>query len=542
MNLKHSTAALLLAALAPSIVLAPSAAMAQPGSYGAQQRTYGLGQPSGETVAVDLSSDTTRTQSLSLPKGKSAVIDLPTDAQDVLVTDPKVANVVLSTRRRIYVLGVEGGQTDAAFFDASGRQMLRLNIRVDQDISALGDTLNRILPGSSIHVEAVNQNIVLSGEVENAATADKAIRLAQGFVGKPEQVVNMLSVAESEQVMLKVRIVEVNRTVIKQLGFNLSALIGKVGSAQFLASTAASFGVNGSLLGGLANSGYQLDTTQQPELAVPCAAGVNGTCYQVIRNGTTGIANTSAATAGTTVGSSGLNKAGATIDAFERVGLVRTLAEPNLTVVSGESGHFLVGGEFPVPVGEDNTGRVTIEFKQFGVGLGYTPVVLSKGRISLKLSTEVSEVTNTNAFTVTNTTTSSTGTTTTAPSLVIPGLNVRRAETVVELPSGQSMMIAGLLQSVSKQTLDSLPGLMQVPVLGALFRSRDFQQGETELVVIVTPYLVKPVLPGQLQTPADGLQIANDLETNLLGKLNKSVGKTAPQGKTYQGPYGYVVE
>ena len=196
-------------------------------------------QPAGDTVRVDLSGDATRTQSLSLPKGKSAVIDLPTDAQDVLVTDPKVANVVLSTRRRIYVLGVEGGQTDAAFFDASGRQILRLNIRVDQDISALGDTLNRILPGSSIHVEAVNQSIVLSGEVENAATADKAVRLAQGFVAKPEQVVNMLSVAESEQVMLKVRIVEVNRTIIKQLGFNLNALVGQLGSAQFLLGTAA---------------------------------------------------------------------------------------------------------------------------------------------------------------------------------------------------------------------------------------------------------------------------------------------------------------
>ncbi len=531
-----------LAVAAMAAVLTPVAAMAQTGFAGSRYPAHGASQAAGDTVRVDLSSDTTRTQSLSLPKGKSAVIDLPTDAQDVLVTDPKVANVVLSTRRRIYVLGVEGGQTDAAFFDASGRQMLRLNIRVDQDISALGDTLNRILPGSSIHVEAVNQSIVLSGEVENAATADKAIRLAQGFVAKPDQVMNMLSVGESEQVMLKVRIIEVNRTVIKQLGVNLSALVGKVGSAQFLASTAASFGVNGSLLGGLSNSGYQVDTTQQPELAVPCAAGVTGTCYQVIRNGTTGIANTSTATAGTTVGSSGLNKAGATVDAFERVGLVRTLAEPTLTAVSGESAKFLVGGEFPVPVGEDNTGRVTIEFKQYGVGLGFTPVVLSKGRIALKLSTEASEVTNANAFTLTNSTTSATGSTTSAPSLVVPGLTVRRVETSVELPSGQSMMIGGLLQSVNKETLDSLPGLMQVPVLGALFRSRDYQQGETELVVIVTPYLVKPVGPGQLQTPADGLQMANDLETNLLGKLNKSVGKTAPAGKTYQGPYGYVVE
>jgi pilus assembly protein CpaC len=540
MRRRHIVIAFLLA-LAPG-----AAAMAESGLIGAPSRAYDVGhsisQPAGETVRIDLSNDVTETRSMSLPKGKSAVVDLPTDVHDVLVTDPKVANVVLSTRRRVFVLGVEGGQTDAAFFDAAGRQMLRLNIRVDQDISALGDTLNRVLPGSSIHVEAVNQSIVLSGEVENAATADKALRLAQGFVAKPEQVVNMLSVAESEQVMLKVRIVEVNRTVIKQLGFNLNAVIGQIGSAQYLLGTAATYGVNGSLLGGL-TGGYQYNGLQEPELQVPCATGVSGTCYAVTKNAASGASNYNTATAMTTAGKAGaVNQASALVNAFERVGLVRTLAEPNLTAVSGESAKFLVGGSFPVPTGEDTTGRVTIEFKDFGVGLGFTPVVLSKGRISLKLSTEVSEVTNSNAFTLTNSSTSSTGSSTTSPSLVIPGLNIRRAETVVELPSGQSMMIAGLLQSVNKQTLDSLPGLMQVPVLGAMFRSRDYQQGETELVVIITPYLVKPVPPGQLQTPADGLMMANDLETNLLGKLNKSVGKTAPQGKTYQGPYGYVVE
>jgi pilus assembly protein CpaC len=544
-------AALILAALAaaaPSIApaqTAPATLAGAPSSY--LNRGY-EGHPAGETVRVDLSNDATETRTLSLPRGKSAVIDLPTDARDVLVSDPKVADVVLSTPRRIYVLGVGGGQTDAAFFDAAGRQLLRLNIRVDQDVSALADTLNRILPGSTIRVDAVNQNIVLSGEVPSASVADKAIRLAQGVVGKPEQVVNMLSVTESEQVMLKVRIVEVNRSIIKQLGFNLSALIGQAGSSQFLFNTAASFGVNGSLLGGLSGAGYQTDTTQTPEIQVPCASGLTGTCYQVVRpgsptylNGNSGttISNPSTATTQTTVGSNGLNKGSATIEAFERVGLVRTLAEPNLTAVSGESAKFLVGGEFPVPVGEDSTGRITVDFKQYGVGLGFTPVVLSKGRISLKLSTEVSEITNTGAF---STNVSSATSTSSASVLVIPGLNVRRAETAVELPSGQSLMIAGLLQSVNKETLDSLPGLMQVPVLGALFRSRDYQQGETELVIIVTPYLVKPVPPGQLQTPADGLVMANDLETNLLGRLNKSVGATPPKDKTYQGPIGYVVE
>jgi len=526
----------------------PAAALAQPGLLGAPARSAN-DYTGRDTVRVDLSGNMAETRTLTLPRGKSAVIELPTDARDVLVSDPKVADVMLSTPRRIYILGVGGGQTDAAFFDAAGRQLLRLNIRVDQDISALGETLNRVLPGSSIHVDAVNQSVVLSGEVPNASIADKAVRLAQGFVAKPEQVIDMLSVTESEQVMLKVRIIEVNRQVIKQLGFNLNAVLGQMGTSQFLLSTAATFGVNGSLLGGLSGSGYSLNTTQQPELQVPCAAGVTGTCYQIVHGNTvnfggvnTPISNAGTATLQSTAGSNGLNQAGATIDAFERVGLVRDLAEPNLTAVSGEAAKFLVGGEFPVPVGEDSTGRVTVDFKQYGVGLGFTPVVLGKGRISLKLSAEVSELTNTGAFTLSNSVTSSTGSTTTAPSLVVPGLTVRRAETTVELPSGQSLMIAGLLQSTSQQTLDSLPGLMQVPILGALFRSRDFLQGDTELVVIVTPYLVKPTLPGQLQTPADGLLIANDLETNLLGRLNKSVGKAPPPDKTYKGPFGYVVE
>ena len=214
---------------------------------------------------------------------------------------------------------------------------------------------------------------------------------------------------------------------------------------------------------------------------------------------------------------------------------MRTLAEPNLTAVSGESARFLAGGEFPVPVGQDQTGRVTIEFKPFGVGLGFTPVVLSGGRISLKLSTEFSELTNVGAFSLTNGTSSS---------VVVPGLNVRRTETTVELPSGGGMMISGLLQSVTKQTLDALPGMMQLPVLGALFRSRDFVNNESELVVIVTPYLVKPVSPDQLQTPADGLQIASDIQTTLLGKLNTAYGHFPAKtpASTYQGPYGYVVD
>jgi pilus assembly protein CpaC len=546
-------ALVLAGALSASAILVSPAAASEP--YGAPNSAQfavlagapvhpgplGPAGPS-QTVSIDLSGPAAPVRTLSLPRGKSAVIDLPTDARDVLVSDPKVADVVLSTPRRIYVLGVGAGQTDAAFMDASGRQILRLNIRVDQDVSALGETLNRLLPGATIRIESVNDSIVLSGEAPNAAAADKAIRLAQALVTKPEQVINMLTVTESEQVMLKVRIVEVNRTIIKQLGVNLNAVLGQVGMAQFSLANAAVWGVNGSLLGGL-TGGYNLNTTQQPELQIPCPTGLSGNCFQIVHGNNTGLSNAGTATLQTTAGSTGLNQASAMLQAFEESGLVRTLAEPNLTAVSGESAKFLVGGEFPVPIGEDSTGRITVEFKQYGVGLGFTPVVMSKGRISLKISTEVSELTNTGSFTLT-TSASTTSTTTTSPSLSIPGLNVRRAETTVELPSGEGMMIAGLLQANAKQTLATLPGVQNLPVLGALFRSRDFLNEETELVVIVTPYLVKPVNPNLLQTPADDLVIASDLETTLLGRLNASFGKSAPPPKSgaYQGPIGYVVD
>jgi pilus assembly protein CpaC len=516
-----------------------------------------LGEPNGRTVAVDVGGAMGATRTLALPRGKSAVIELPVDADNVMVSDPKVANVVISSRRRMYVLGVDAGQTDAMFVDGAGRQILRLHIRVDQDISALGDTLNRLLPGATVHVEAVNTSVILAGEVASLSDADKAVRIASSFVAKPEQVINMMSVAQPDQVMLKVRIVEVNRQIIKQLGVNLSAVIGQVGGSQFSLANAASYAVNGGYLGSLA-AGYSLNTTQQPQLQVPCTTSSTGYCPQNIHPGANYytnaagqkvlITNTGTATLQNTAGSTGLNQAASTLQAYEQVGLVRTLAEPNLTVVSGEAGHFLAGGEFPVPIGEDITGRISVEYKEFGVGLGFTPVVLSKGRISLKISTEYSELTNLGSLTqgaTSSTTTTTSGTTTSSsPSYTIPGLTVRRAETVVELPSGGAMMIAGLLESTHKQDISSLPGLMDLPILGALFRSRDFQQAETELVVIVTPYLVKSVSPDQIQTPADGLQVADDLSTTLLGELNKGFNKTAapPPGKTYQGPFGYVVE
>ncbi len=321
---------------------------------------------------------------------------------------------------------------------------------------------------------------------QNDGEADQISRLAQSFVSKPEDVLNLISVAGKDQVTLKVRIVEVNRSTIKQLGFNASLTSTAANGVKYGFANASGYGVNNKLLGG------------------------GGLSY-------------------------GDTKLTADLKAFERVGLVRTLAEPNLTSVSGEGAKFLAGGEFPVPVGQDNQGRVTVQFKPFGVGLGFTPVVLSSGRISLKISTEVSELTNVGSLLVGD--------------LTIPGLTVRRAEDTVEMQSGSSMMIAGLLQSKYKQSVDSLPGLTTLPVLGGLFRSRDFLNDETELVIIVTPYIVSPTDPDQMQTPADNLNSDTDLHSVFMGTLNKVIrakaGDSSPADAAaapYSAPVGYVIE
>ncbi len=471
---------------------------------------------------------------LDLPLGKSAIIELPVDVRDMLVTNPLVADAVLRSPRRIYVLGMASGSTDAVFFDDAGRKILQLNIRVAQDISLLSSTLRGVLPTGSVQVVPLKDSVILTGVVMNAADSEKASRIAAQFVSSPEKVLNMLSIAGKDQVMLEVRIVEVQRNVIKQLGVDLNAVLGQLGETQYSFGLSPTFGVNGSLLGGM-TGGYKLDTTKQPVMQQPCTGpgwAAGALCPVVVREG----GNSDAATISNTAGDPGLNSAKGMIQAFERVGLVRTLAEPNLTVLSGEAGKFLAGGEFPVPVAVDNTGKISVEFKPYGVGLGYTPVVLSGGRISLKLSTEVSELSSLGAYSVSGGTGSSV--------LTVPGLTVRRAETTVELPSGGSLMIAGLLQQTTKQTIDAIPGMTNMPVLGALFRSRDFLNGETELVIIITPYIVDPTRPQNLRTPADGLRIAGDMSTVLLGRLNQVVKAPAGAnaGRAYQGPVGYVIE
>lgn len=441
------------------------------------------------TVRVALGADS---QALTLPRGRSAAVELPVDARDVIVSNPAVAEAMLHSPRRITVIGVAPGETDAVFLDAAGRAILSLNIRVDAGTVALQDTINRLMPDADVRVEAVNESVVLTGSAPNPAAAAQIQQIAAQFVSSPERVLNLLSVAASDQVTLRVRVVEVQRNTVKQLGLDMAAVLQSSGNSAFELVRDSSFGVSGGLLGG---------------------GGVNYTDPD------------------------GDETLDATLRAFERVGLVRTLAEPNLTSINGEDASFLAGGEFPVPVGRDNQGNILIEFKPFGVSLAFRPIVLSGGRISLQLTTEVSELTNQGAFTLGGTASNA---------LVIPALNVRRTSTTVELPSGGSLMIAGLLKEETRQTIDSLPGATNLPVLGALFRSRDYLQGETELVFIVEPYIVTPTSPGRLQTPADGLQIASDAQTLLLGRLNQAYGgdpaAAGTPARPWQGPVGYVIE
>lgn len=450
-------------------------------------------------------------QRLTLSLNKAAIVQLDADARDVLVSNPDLVDAIVRTPRRIFLLANKVGQTNAFFFDGNGKQILTLDIRVERDVTDLANLMRTSLPNSSIKVQALNDNIVLTGSVSSAAEASNAADLAARFAGDPKKVVNMITVAGGQQVMLKVRIAEMDRNIAKQFGIDLQAA-KVVNGTPVVFSTSNPFGLMGRALSDL--SGGQAGqvcngATSNNTNPFSTLATVGGTC--AINNNVQG-----------------------QMRALEQVGLVHMLAEPNLTAVSGETAKFLAGGEFPVPASRDRDGNVTVIFKQFGVGLSFTPVVLSSGRISLQLSSEVSQLTNTGALLL-NGSTSANG-------LSIPALSVRRTETTVELPSGGSFAVAGLMQHDTKQVLNGFPGLKDLPVLGALFRSRDYQNDETELVVLVSAYLVEPNAESAFAAPTDGFVAPTDPETLLLGRLNAVYKKNAlPVKPRAAAPVGFVV-
>lgn len=440
--------------------------------------------------------DSLNAKSLMLGISKSMVVDLPRDVKDVLVADPKIANAVVRSARRAYIIGASVGQTNIIFFDADGQQMAAYDVAVTRDLNGLRAAIRQGIPGADIQVEGLGDGVVLSGSAATQAEAQQAVELASRLVGGPtagaQQVVNNIVVRGRDQVMLKVTVAEVARNVIKQLGVDIDASLN-YGTAVVNFSNKNPF----------------------TALGQPLVAG----------NALTG----------------SFKSVSATLKAMESAGVVRTLAEPNLTAISGESATFIAGGEFPIPTGitcqtsggggtSNNVCQPSISFKNFGISLNFTPVVLTEGRISLRVMTEVSEVSNDNSINVNG--------------LTIPSIRTRRAETTLEIPSGGSMAMAGLIQNQTKQAVNGFPGLTQVPVLGTLFRSRDFVNNQTELAVIVTPYIVRAVAQKDLSRPDDGFASASDPQSILLGNINRIYGVPRRENSagSYRGQYGFITD
>jgi pilus assembly protein CpaC len=437
---------------------------------------------------------------------KSVVIDLPRPAGDVLVSNPQIADAVLRTSTRLYLIGVKLGQASVFLFDSTGGQLASFDVYVEVDLSALNQLLAEAIPDGFVRAEAMNGNIVLRGQVASASASSRAqeitIGMLQGFdAGQQEglqteaidkKVVNLLTITGEEQVALKVTIAEVQRSIIKQLGINLKGV--------FL------------------DGGFGIGTNVASPLGVlnPIASGVGASPITFPFSSGTTPAEIGAGF------SSDDDSIQGTLRALEETRMLRTLAEPTLTAVSGETANFLAGGEFPVPVAGDD-GGITVEFKQFGVNLAFTPVVISPGRISLKLRSEVSDISATGAVSL--------------PigsgfAVSIPATSVRRAETSLELPSGGAFMIAGLIQEDTRRAASGLPWLQKLPILGALFSSKDFLADQTELVMIVTAYLVKPTSPQELIRPDENMFMADDAEAYFLHRLTKVYGTAgqAPGG------------
>ncbi|HVY56749.1 MAG TPA: type II and III secretion system protein family protein [Xanthobacteraceae bacterium] len=424
--------------------------------------------------------------------GKSVVVDLPRDVKDVLVADPKIANAVVRSSRRAYLIGVAVGQTNVFFFDADGRQIAGFDIAVKRDLNGIRAALRQTFPGADIRIEGIGDGVMLSGAVSSPAESQQAFDIATRLVGgDPNKVVNGLAVKGRDQVMLKVTVAEVQRDLLKQLGIDLNGTLG-TGSTVVNFSTANPFSAFGSPI----NPGTGLTANW--------------------------------------------NNVSATLRAMERAGVIRTLAEPTLTAISGESATFLAGGEFPIPAGLscDTTKnppvcQAQVDFKKFGVSMNFTPVVLSEGRISLKVMTEVSDLSTDNAMTLQQA----------GSTLTIPSIRVRRADTTVEIPSGGALAMAGMIQEQTKQAINGIPGLMQVPVLGTLFRSRDFINRQTELMVLVTPYVVRSVAQKDLSRPDDGFADAGDPAAAFLGRLNRIYGIAGRiDPNLYHGKYGFILD
>lgn len=456
---------------------------------------------------------------------KSVMVELPRELRDVIVSNPEFLDALVQSSNRVYMIGKKLGGANVFFFDANGEQVLILEVRVETDTAPLDAMLQKLLPGSAIKTEILNDTLILTGSVRSPIDSNRAVDLASRFAvtnGTAEQrqkgkVINMLAVEGEDQVMLRVTVAEVQRSVLKQLGVNLGA---QFTSGNFTTSLLTDNSLPLTAAAGLG---------ALPRIGINTAAAVAGCASGAVCGFNAGpAANTFGNSGAFNTYSAGSSHIVQAIRALERHGLVKTLAEPNLTAVSGETAKFLAGGEYPFPA-VDSLGALSVTFKEFGVGLSFTPVVLTEGRISLKIETEVSELDSTRGLVIAGSN--------------IPGIKKRQAKSTVEMASGSSLALAGLISDDVRQNVDGVPGLKDVPVLGTLFRSRDFVRNETELVVIVSPYMVRPTQRNKLARPDDGLAPAPETRANFMGHLNRVYGRgtVMPEGGL-KGDYGFIVE
>jgi pilus assembly protein CpaC len=484
----------LASALTASVAFAPTVAQAEDKDMRATFEQQNVQQPRIKAVGQDAS----RARRISLSTGRSIVVDLPRNAKEVFIGNPAIANAVIRTARKMYVIAVAEGTTTIFVNDAAGKQIAAFDVNVAKErgneLQALREVLKQTLPDADIEARSVGENVILTGEVDSMLEAQRAIEIASNLVGTglvggganitagpsgsttllptvTGKVINGLRVRGKDQVMIKVTIAEVRREAVKSLGVDLG------GSWKV-----ANFSTGGG--GG--------------QLGINSDADFTGSIQSSIR-------------------------------ALEDQRMFRTLAEPTLTAISGESARFNAGGEVPIRVTECNETRCqySVTFKQTGVALGFTPVVLSGGRISLRVATAVTEP----------------GTNQATNGDFLPDFQTRNMETTVELPSGGTLVTAGLIQSRSETTISGVPGLMQLPILGTLFRSRDYQRRETELMIMVTPFIVNPVSANELPKPTDGFVDASDPASNFMGRVNRVYGaKGNVPGDGYRGPVGFIAD
>jgi pilus assembly protein CpaC len=415
-------------------------------------------------------------ETLTLSKNTGTLVRLSEPMSDVFVANDTIADVQVRSSTQLYVFGKGAGETTIYATSKGGRVVYAATVRVGNNLSSVGEMLHLAMPDANVQVTPMNNLVLLTGTVANPDDVAEATRLTQAYVGDGTQVLSRLRSATPLQVMLKVRIAEINRSMLKKVGVNLIGRDVHPGGAFFGIGQGNPGNLNGGTAGGNRTFNF--------------------------------------AAAGTTLGLEGkilgVDLLG-TLDLMQNDGFVTTLAEPTLTALSGETASFLAGGEFPIPVSQA-IGAVTIEYKQYGVGLAFTPIVLADGRISMRVRPEVSEISDAGSVTLNG--------------FVVPALTTRRAETTVELGSGQSFMLAGLLQNRNNNSIAKAPFLGDLPILGALFRSTSYQRNETELVIIVTPYLVRPV-SGQLATPGQGYRAPTDAQQVLEGQVFTGVSGPA---------------